>query len=113
MNEIDFSKVGLEMKKRRAALGVTQEKVAKDLECTVAFISNVENNRAKLNLRLLLYYSKLCNVSVDTLLSAGRESSTTQDAQELLDLELMRVFHQLSEADQKRVVRMIKAFGRE
>ena len=63
MNEVDFSKVGLKMKQLRSERGITQEQVAKDLNCTVPFVSNVENNRAKLNLRVLLYYSKLCNVS--------------------------------------------------
>ena len=57
MNEVDFSKVGLKMKQLRSERGITQEQVAKDLNCTVPFVSNVENNRAKLNLRVLLYYS--------------------------------------------------------
>ena len=74
MNEVDFSKVGLKMKQLRSERGITQEQVAKDLNCTVPFVSNVENNRAKLNLRVLLYYSKLCNVSVDTILDAGRDA---------------------------------------
>ena len=55
MNEVDFSKVGLKMKQLRSERGITQEQVAKDLNCTVPFVSNVENNRAKLNLRVLLY----------------------------------------------------------
>ena len=53
MNEVDFSKVGLKMKQLRSERGITQEQVAKDLNCTVPFVSNVENNRAKLNLRVL------------------------------------------------------------
>ena len=68
MNEVDFSKVGLKMKQLRSERGITQEQVAKDLNCTVPFVSNVKNNRAELNLRVLLYYSKLCNyLSVDTI----------------------------------------------
>lgn len=59
MSELDFSKVGLKMKQLRVEQGYTQEMVAEDLDCTVAFVSNLENNRAKLNLRVLLYYSKL------------------------------------------------------
>ena len=55
MSEIDFSKVGLKMKQLRNERGITQEQVARDLDCTVPFVSNVENNRAKLNLRVLLY----------------------------------------------------------
>lgn len=35
MNEVDFSKVGLKMKQLRSERGITQEQVAKDLNCTV------------------------------------------------------------------------------
>lgn len=42
MNEVDFSKVGLKMKQLRSERGITQEQVAKDLNCTVPFVSNVE-----------------------------------------------------------------------
>ena len=39
MNEVDFSKVGLKMKQLRSERGITQEQVAKDLNCTVPFVS--------------------------------------------------------------------------
>ena len=34
MNEVDFSKVGLKMKQLRSERGITQEQVAKDLNCS-------------------------------------------------------------------------------
>ncbi len=76
MSELDFSKVGLKMKQLRVEQGYTQEMVAEDLDCTVAFVSNLENNRAKLNLRVLLYYSKLCNVTIDEILEPGFTDSS-------------------------------------
>ena len=57
MDELDYKKVGKKMKELRSSLGITQERVAKDLGCTIAFVSNVENNRVKINLRVLYYYS--------------------------------------------------------
>ena len=92
MNEVDFSKVGLKMKQLRSERGITQEQVAKDLNCTVPFVSNVENNRAKLNLRVLLYYSKLCNVSVDTILDAGRDLPPLDEKERQLNDEVLNVF---------------------
>lgn len=92
MNEVDFSKVGLKMKQLRSERGITQEQVAKDLNCTVPFVSNVENNRAKLNLRVLLYYSKLCNVSVDTILDAGRDIPPLDEKEHQLNDEMLNVF---------------------
>ena len=93
MNEVDFSKVGLKMKQLRSERGITQEQVAKDLNCTVPFVSNVENNRAKLNLRVLLYYSKLCNVSVDTILDAGRDLPPLDEKERQLNDEVLNVTH--------------------
>ena len=66
MIEIDYLKVGQHLKKLRSELGITQDQVAKDLGCTVAFVSNVEHNRAKMNLRVITYYAELCSVSVDS-----------------------------------------------
>ena len=91
MNEVDFSKVGLKMKQLRSERGITQEQVAKDLNCTVPFVSNVENNRAKLNLRVLLYYSKLCNVSVDTILDAGRDIPPLDEKEHQLNDEMLNL----------------------
>ena len=99
MNEVDFSKVGLKMKQLRSERGITQEQVAKDLNCTVPFVSNVENNRAKLNLRVLLYYSKLCNVSVDT---------TLDEKEHQLNDEMLNVFRGFSVTEKEKIIKMLR-----
>ena len=104
MNEVDFSKVGLKMKQLRSERGITQEQVAKDLNCTVPFVSNVENNRAKLNLRVLLYYSKLCNVSVDTILDAGRDLPPLDEKERQLNDEVLNVFRGFSVAEKEKII---------
>ena len=73
MEQYDFKKIGLELRRLRTEHACTQEQIADELGCTVAFISNVENNRAKLNLRVLTYYAKLFHVSVDSILNAGQD----------------------------------------
>lgn len=113
MDEIDFSKVGLKMKELRIEQGVTQKKVAEDLECTNAFISNVENNRTKLNLRVLLYYSNLCNVSVDSLLNAGRTDPSGDGNDEVLNQELIKVFQLYSPVERKKIIKMLKVWKAE
>ena len=106
MNEVDFSKVGLKMKQLRSERGITQEQVAKDLNCTVPFVSNVENNRAKLNLRVLLYYSKLCNVSVDTI--AGRDLPPLDEKERQLNDEVLNVFRGFSVAEKEKIIKMLR-----
>ena len=108
MNEVDFSKVGLKMNKLRSERGITQEQVAKDLNCTVPFVSNVENNRAKLNLRVLLYYSKLCNVSVDTILDAGRDLPPLDEKERQLNDEVLNVFRGFSVAEKEKIIKMLR-----
>ena len=104
----DFSKVGLKMKQLRSERGITQEQVAKDLNCTVPFVSNVENNRAKLNLRVLLYYSKLCNVSVDTILDAGRDIPPLDEKEHQLNDEMLNVFRGFSVTAKEKIIKMLR-----
>ncbi|SCJ56258.1 antitoxin HipB [uncultured Eubacterium sp.] len=108
MDELDFLKVGMEMKRLRTAHAFTQEQVAADLGCTVAFISNIENNRTKLNLRVLFYYSKLFHVSVDSILNAGRDDVDADAASKSREEELLRIFHQFSEEEQKKIIEILE-----
>ena len=108
MNEVDFSKVGLKMKQLRRERGITQEQVAKDLNCTVPLVCNVENNRAKLNLRVILYYSKLCNVSVDTILDAGRDLPPLDEKERQLNDEVLNVFRGFSVAEKEKIIKMLR-----
>ena len=75
---------------------------------TVPFVSNVENNRAKLNLRVLLYYSKLCNVSVDTILDAGRDLPPLDEKERQLNDEVLNVFRGFSVAEKEKIIKMLR-----
>ena len=61
------SDLGAKVKKLRIAHGLTQEDVAKALEVTPGYISNVENGRNLMTLRMLSYYAELTGVSLDYL----------------------------------------------
>ena len=108
MNELDFSKIGLKMKQLRIEQGITQERVAEDLGCTVSFVSNAENNRTKLNLRLLVYYASLCHVSVDTLLNAGRNVSEKSSEDQLLEEEVLQIFQTFSPEERRKIIKMMQ-----
>ena len=75
MYQIDYTNVGKRMKTLRKQAGYTQEQIADALDVTVAFISNIENDRVKMNLRVLSYYAKLLNVSIDYLLRPETKKS--------------------------------------
>ncbi len=106
METLDFQKIGLELKRLRTANNYTQEQIADGLNCTIAFVSNFENNRAKINLRIVHYYSQLCNVTVDSILNAGKETATEQTTQ-ILDSEILHLFHQFSEEEQAKIIKIL------
>ena len=58
---------GALVKNLRIKNGLTQNQVADSLGVTPGYISNVENNRTAMSLRILTYYAKLTGRSLDSL----------------------------------------------
>ena len=54
-------------KEIRTQLGLSQNDVAKALHVTRGFISNVENGRVNMSMRLMVYYARLMHVSLDEI----------------------------------------------
>ena len=57
---------GTHIKHIRQKMGLTQNQVAEALGVTPGYISNVENNRTAMSLRILTYYAKLCGIRTQT-----------------------------------------------
>lgn len=55
------------IKNLRQQMGLTQNQVADSLGVTPGYISNVENNRTAMSLRILTYYARLTGCSLDSL----------------------------------------------
>ena len=92
---------GAIIKDLRIQMGLTQNEVAKELDVTPGYISNVENGRTAMSLRMLIYYSKLMNISLDSLV--GRlepEYETTA-----LDKDLMR---EISKMNSEQKIKLLK-----
>ena len=58
---------GTLIKELRIKNGLTQNQVAESLGVTPGYISNVENNRTAMSLRILTYYARLVGCSLDSL----------------------------------------------
>lgn len=58
MNQIDYENLGSRMKELRIQMHLTQAEVARALNVTPGYISNVENNRTAMSLRILIYYAE-------------------------------------------------------
>ena len=67
MNNQIEENYGARIKELRIQMGLTQNQVAEELNVTPGYISNVENNRTAMSLRILTYYAKLVGISLDSL----------------------------------------------
>ena len=64
---MDGENYGTLIKELRIKNGLTQNQVAESLSVTPGYISNVENNRTAMSLRILTYYARLVGCSLDSL----------------------------------------------
>ena len=64
---MDSEDYGSLVKNLRQKSGLTQSQVADSLGVTPGYISNVENNRTAMSLRILTYYARLVGCSLDSL----------------------------------------------
>ena len=100
----DRKNYGARIKELRIKMKLTQADVAKALNVTPGYISNVENNRTAMSLRILIYYAKLMNISLDSLvgqLEPEYEASA-------LDNELMSLISGLSDDSKQKLIKTLK-----
>ena len=92
---------GARIKELRIKMGLTQNQVAMELNVTPGYISNVENNRTAMSLRILIYYAKLVGTSLDSLVGQLEPEYTTT----ALDNDLM---NKISKMENDKKVKLLK-----
>lgn len=95
---------GGRIKELRIKMGLTQNQVAMALNVTPGYISNVENNRTAMSLRVLTYYAKLTGISLDSLV--GQLEPEYQAT--ALDNELMTKFSKLSDDKKIKLIKTLE-----
>lgn len=98
---------GAHIKHIRQKMGLTQNQVAEALGVTPGYISNVENNRTAMSLRILTYYAKLCGCSLDSLVGTlDPEYSETA-----LDRKLYNAIMQLDVDTKEKLLKTIEIWN--
>lgn len=103
-NSIAKENYGPRIKDLRIACKLTQGEVAQALGVTPGYISNVENNRTAMSLRILIYFAKLTGQTLDSLVGVV-EPDYTESA---LDNKLKAQLAQLSDADKEKMFKTLK-----
>ena len=95
---------GTLIKELRIKNGLTQNQVAESLGVTPGYISNVENNRTAMSLRILTYYAHLVGCSLDALVGE-LEPEYSETA---LDRKLYKSIIELDTNTKERLLKTIE-----
>ena len=101
---MDSEDYGSLVKNLRQKTGLTQSQVADSLGVTPGYISNVENNRTAMSLRMLTYYARLVGCSLDSLVGE-LEPEYTETA---LDRELYQAILKLDTEAKEKLLKTIE-----
>ena len=101
---MDSEDYGSLVKNLRQKTGLTQSQVAESLGVTPGYISNVENNRTAMSLRILTYYARLVGCSLDSLVG-DLEPEYTETA---LDRELYQAILKLDTETKEKLLKTIE-----
>jgi len=101
---MDTENYGTLVKNLRIQNGLTQNQVAEALGVTPGYISNVENNRTAMSLRILTYYARLVGCSLDSLVGE-LEPDYSETA---LDRKLYKAIIQLDTETKEKILKTIE-----
>lgn len=104
MRDEEFDNLGSQIKDLRIQMKLTQAEVAAALNVTPGYISNVENNRTAMSLRILMYYAKLMNISLDSLIGKV-EPEYKKTA---LDNELQALISKIDDSRKRKLLETLK-----
>ena len=98
---------GTLIKKLRIENGLTQNQVAESLGVTPGYISNVENNRTAMSLRMLTYYARLVGCSLDSLVG----ELEPEYAETALDRSLYEAIIKLDTDQKEKLLKTIEIWN--
>lgn len=101
---MDSEDYGSLVKNLRQKTGLTQSQVAESLGVTPGYISNVENNRTAMSLRILTYYARLVGCSLDSLVG----DLEPEYAETALDRELYQAILKLDTETKEKLLKTIE-----
>ena len=85
MKELDFSLIGQRIREIRCDKHLTQEYLANATGVNVSHISNIETNKVKVSLTLLVQICNALDVTIDYLLENEYHNPTSALEKELLN----------------------------
>ncbi len=100
-------KIGKNIQKIRKSNGYTQERLAEEIEVSVRYISDIEQDRAKPSYEILIKICNLFNISLDQIFSKYLKVTNNK----ILEYTLSG-YDKLSDEDKKTIEYLIMYFNK-
>lgn len=104
MKELDFAIIGQRIKEVRSSKKLTQEYLAEKTGVNVSHISNIETNKVKVSLTLLVGICNALDVTMDYLLQNEYHTPTS-----VTERELFNTIKDMDEAKLETLLKIAKA----
>ena len=103
MKELDFALIGQKVREVRTEKKLTQEYIANTTGVNVSHISNIETNKVKVSLTLLVQICNALDTTVDYILENEYHSPTTS-----IEKELSHTIKDMKKEKQELLLRIAK-----
>lgn len=107
MTDLDFRAIGLKIKERRQAVGITQEHIANILDVNPSHISNIECGRANPSLTALVKIADILQCSVDYFISGEYTYKNGRETARTLDDKIIEKLKYCDSSKKEKVLKMI------
>lgn len=101
MKQLDFASIGQRIREIRIRKGLTQEYLAEMTDVNVSHISNIETNKVKVSLTLLVNICNVLGTTVDFVLKSEYEHANS-----VLEQELLETIRTLDDAKKEQLLRI-------
>lgn len=105
---LDYNIIGERLKKARIDKNMTQEKLAEQIDVSVAFLSRVERGTSHINLKILTQICEILGVSEGSILNGVSSNSDNY-----LASEFNNILNSVSSDKQKLIYKIAKVISEE
>lgn len=100
---VDYLVIGNRIKQARKLKGMTQEKLAEEMNLSIAFLSRIERGNSQINLKRLSQICEILDVSEGEILNGSSSKSS-----KYLDYEFNNILKGCSSSKQKLIYDIAK-----
>lgn len=102
--DVDIDDYGGKIRELRISRGLTQNDIANMMHVTPGYISNIENGRTSMSLRMLIYFAKAMDMSLDALVANIDPEYQVMT----IDKEILDCISKMSNEDKVRLHKTLK-----